>query len=362
MLSQSDVVPYLLDGGVIQSSAVVHGRMRVVDASRRNQVFVVTSEKSPAYVVKQPRSRDDPAVSREAAVLRGLADGDARAALQHLLPVVVAYDAREQIVVLETEADARDFRSHYAKGRFSVALARASGRALARLHHAPADAVGARPAGLDPAWPLSWYAPPIEQLFEFSGAGVELLRLVQGSRTLTDGLDDLRESWRADSLIHGDARWDNWLALEAPTSRRRTRVVMIDWELAGGGDPCLDLGAVLGEYLISWLDSIPVVDTRDPGRLVRHARRPLSRMRPAMRAFWAAYLDASGRDAEKRSLRRAVRFAGVRLLQSAAERAQDASELRAGIVHALQLGANLIGRPDEATLRLLGSPWPPEAT
>lgn len=355
-LSTSNVVAYLVDAGIIEASAVVHERPRVVDASRRNLVFVVTGEQSRAYVVKQARSSDDSAVSREVAVLRRLASMNGPAELGRLSPALVAYDERDQILVLETEVGSRDFRDHYARGRFSVALARACGRALGLLHRLPPDALGPRPTGLDPAWPLSWHRPRVEHFFELSAAGIGLLRLAQGSDALCAALDDLRESWRAESVIHGDLRWENWIAPPAPRSRGRGRVLMIDWELAGPGDPCLDVGAFFAEYLVSWVDSIPIVDSRDPGRMFRHAGRPLDRMRPAISEFWAAYRMARQEQVGDEALVRAVRFAAARLLQAAVEQTERDSELRAHTVCALQLGVNILERPEEASARLLGLP------
>ena len=360
LLSQAEVVPYLLDGGIIENGAVVHARLRVVDASRRNQVFVVTGPERPAYVVKQPRSRDDPAVAREAAVLRNLRSLDAPAALRRFLPALIAYDAREQVLVLETEPDARDLGEQFARGRFSSALARACGRALALLHRLPPDAVGVRPGGLDPAWPLSWHRTRLQSLFELSAAGVELLRLVQGSNELCGVLDELHESRRAESLVHGDVRWGNWIAWGATASGRRTRVTLADWELAGPGDPCLDIGAFFAEYLACWVNSIPIVDSRDPARMFRHARRPLDRMQPAIREFWAAYRMTSGEHAQERPLSRAVDLAAARLLQAAVEETEADSELRAHTICAVQLAVNIVRHPGDAAARLLGVPVPPD--
>lgn len=345
MLGQADVVPYLNDTGVIGNGATAE----VVDASRRNLVFVVTGSGSRAYVVKQARASDDPAVAREASVLRSL---ESAGGVDDLIPQLVAHDTARGIIVLATEPGGRNLREQFARRRFSTALARACGRALARLHRLPPGAAGARPPGLDPAWPLSWHRPWLETLSELSAAGVELLRMTQSSGGLCSALDDLRDTSRAESLIHGDVRWDNWIALPAPPSRGRSRIVVADWELAGPGEPAMDVGAVLGEHLLAWLESIPLADGRDPGRLLARALVPLERLRPSLTAFWTAYRAAGG----AQSRRRAVRFAAVRLLQAAVEQARDSSELRPRTVIVLQLAANLLERPDDAADRVLRLP------
>jgi hypothetical protein len=81
-------------------------------------------------------------------------------------------------------------------------------------------------------------------------------------------------------------------------------------------------------------------------------------MQPAIGQFWAAYQSTSGDQAKERSVLRAVRFAGVRLIQMAVEDAQSASELRAHTVCLLQLGMNVLQRPTEAATLLLGLPVP----
>jgi hypothetical protein len=323
--------------------------------SRRNTVLAVARERAPDYVVKQRRDRGDPGVAREADVLCALR---AETDLGHVLPVIVDYDERDNVLVLESPPGQRELGTHHARGRFSAALACAAGRALASVHRLAPDAVGPRPDGLDPTWPLSWHRPQLTRLFELSAAGIALLRMAQGSHALCEELDEMRESWRTEAVVHGDARWDNWIALPAAPGRSRDRLLLLDWELAGPGDPCLDVGAFFAEYLQAWVGSIPIVDSRDPGLMSHLASRPLDRMQPAIREFWRAYVTASGEHAKHRPLVRAVRFAGVRLLQAAVERADRASELRARTVAVMQLGLNVLQRPADAAGRLLGLPVP----
>jgi aminoglycoside phosphotransferase (APT) family kinase protein len=354
-LDQTNVVSYLIDAGLIDRHSAARGRVRVADMSRRNTVLAVTTERPPDYVVKQPRQRHDPGVAREAIVLRTLR---AETGVRRFLPVLVGYDEHDRVLVLESSAGRRDLRAHHARGRFSAALAHAAGRALASVHRLPADAVGARPDGFDPTWPMSWHRPRLVELFDLSAAGIALLRMAQGSRALCEELDEMHESWCANAVIHGDPRWENWIALPAAPGRGRRRLLLLDWELAGPGDPCLDVGTFMAEYLQAWVSSIPIVDSRDPGLFSNFASQPLDRMQPAIRQFWRSYVAASGEHAKDRPLVRAVRFAGVRLLQAAVERADRASDLRAHTVALMQLGFNVLQRPADAAGRLLGLPVP----
>ena len=53
MLDQSQIAHYLLSLGVVKPRAVVDDGLTVVDVSRRNCVFIVTTRFGPTYAVKQ---------------------------------------------------------------------------------------------------------------------------------------------------------------------------------------------------------------------------------------------------------------------------------------------------------------------
>ena len=191
-----------------------------------------------------------------------------------------------------------------------------------------------------------------------SDAGVQLLRLLQGSSELCEQLAEIEDSWHPSSVVHGDMRSSNCVAFPRAGAKRRTRIALVDWESARGGDPHLDVGTVLGEYLCTWLWSMPGLDGRDLARTPRYARHPLAAMQPAIRRFWLGYLGARhSRAASPRlSLRRGIEFAAAHVVQIAFDRAQVDSSLdpRAGL--ALQLSLNMLQRPTEAAVQLLGLP------
>jgi len=128
-------------------------------------------------------------------------------------------------------------------------------------------------------------------------------------------------------------------------------LLLVDWELAGRGALGFDVGTVFAEYLHRWVGSIPIVEPADPARLVAHARHPLDRMQPAIRAFWTAYGIAIP---QRPTLRRVVELAAVRLLQTAIESAQALDVPSAHVITIVQLADNMLRHPEDAALNLLG--------
>jgi aminoglycoside phosphotransferase (APT) family kinase protein len=346
-IDQSEVVHYLLALGLVKPRDVIEEAVVVVDASRRNRVFVATV-RGIAYVVKQARPADAATVSHEAALLRALAR---RPDFTGLVPAVVHEDADEGRVVLRTSAGARDWAVHHGTRRAPRLPARALGRVLAGLHRLRAADFDALPAGIDPMWGLALPEPSLAFVLELSAGGRDVVGRIQADRVLCERLERLRDARVDGALVHGDVRWDNCLAATAPGARRATRVLLIDWELAGRGDPAFDVGAVLAEYLRLWVGSIPIVTPSEPGRFAHRARHPLDDMQPAMAAFWVAYKDARG---GRVALRAVVEMTAVRLLQSAVELADGLTSASAHVMTLVQLAANLLRDPDDAARGLLG--------
>jgi aminoglycoside phosphotransferase (APT) family kinase protein len=356
VLDIDDVLPYLLERELVSARAVVDGELRIVDMSRRNRVFVVSAGSEPGCVIKQGGGGDFAGVRHEASVLERLRAAGPRLAAH--LPVPIAYDPADGVLVLEAARDPQDLRERHARGRFSQDLAAQAGRALALLHDAPSatlDDGSATP--WDAGSSLRLHRPSLRHARELSGATIELVRAIQHSDELCGALDELHASrHEAAAIVHGDVRWENLLTAANRASARRSRLLLIDWESAAHGDPSVDLGAFFGEYLHAWVRSIPIADPRDPGRLLARAGRPLARMRPALSAFWLAYSRAGEASADElaRRLRRAASWSAVRVLTCAYEASASRNELSGNARFALQLSSNVLRRPDEAIAHLLG--------
>lgn len=344
-LTQSGVAHYLLSLGVVKPRDVVDGELAVLDASRRNAVYVASAVGGPAFVVKLARAHTAGTLAAEAAVLRTLA---AAPELRGLMPEVVHEDPEAACLVLRSPGDALEWSERQAARRFPQSAARSLGRALARLHEIRVDGV---PDGPDRLWGLTLPEPPHDVLLDISAAAVDLLARLQGHTLVCERLLALQSEVASDAIVHGDLRWDNCLLVAPPGARRRTRVLLVDWELGGRGPAAFDIGTALAEYLSVWVASIPMPDPRDPSRFADHAGHPLAQMRPAIQALWGTYHAAR---ADSPALARVVELAGVRLLQAAIERARHSDELSAHSVALAQLAVHLLGDPDGTAAALLG--------
>ncbi len=354
----------------MSSAAVVGDGVSVVNASRRNGNLKVINGKGPHYFLKQetrgspPRRRKFATVAYEAAVYELLATVYSGRAGFHALPRYYAFDSAEQVLIIEAFLESTTLRDHcLRRGRFPSTIARLLAAALAECHNtSPLERTHVTKSLRAPEKPPWVFFLPVPDQWVYlhsSLASLDLIKIIQESDQLCKSFEACRGQWTNETFIHGDLKWDNCLiCAEAP--RPEAELKIVDWELARLGDPCWDVGTVFSEYLTLWLSSIPISNDHPPDQFLSLALFPLHRMQPALRAFWSVYRRRMRISAaeEEAWLLRAVSFAGVRLVQTAYEQSQVEASVGARAVSLLQLCSNILARPMEAAVQLLGLPLP----
>jgi len=299
ILEQHDVAAYLLARRLISPRSIVAGRLRIEDASSRNRNYRVRGGPGESYLLKQGLAADSArTLANEAALYRRLSPGAA------WVPRLHRYDRRRGLLILDWLEDGEDLARLDA---VPAPLAAALGGVLAQLHAIEPDEEELR---RDAPWVLALHRPPLEALSYLSAASIDLVLAIQSDEPLCRALDALREGWQARALVHRDVKRANCIA-------HRGQIALVDWEMAGWGDPAVDIGSALAEC------------------------------GPAAPALWDAY----GGDADL--LERSIRFAGARLVQTAYERTQEERAMSAAAAAELRDGRALLVDPGEAGPRLL---------
>jgi len=363
MLEQRDLVRYLLRRNLISAESLVDGDLAVVDATRRNRNFKLTSDWGPCYFIKQGISRDGFAtVAHEAAVYQSLGVRSSNVSLARYLPTCQLYDPGEGVLVLDLLQDGKGLGEYHGqRGRFPVTFGAAIGEALGALHSLAWD----KPAENDesvawgqPPWVLSIHRPPLSIMRDVSGANLDLIKRIQSSPEFCRALDDLHKGWTRDAFIHRDIKGDNIVVSAGSKSGRRVSLKIVDWEIAGVGDACWDVGSVFSDYLGFWVLSMPITAEARPNEIRKLARFPLERMQPAIRAFWQAYIHQMKLDGPTANqyLLRSVRYGAARLVQAGFERMQMSPHLMGHVISLLNLGLGILRNrvPYETIVHLLG--------
>lgn len=309
-------------------------------------------------VVKQ--ARDDfsrQLLSREAWFYRTVEAAEWRStALRDHLERLIAWDDAAGILAITAHIGAVDPQP-VASDPSSLAptVGRRVGSALATLHSVPAPH-GAEVSTGPPGRPWRLLSngqstrPPLEPAITQFLVDVRQLPEV---RAIVAAVES---TWSPTVLIHGDIRWDNWLAERQADAPLR----LIDWETVRRGDPRWDVGCALAAYVVSWVRSIPHPPEREQVLDPRLAGIPITRLRPSIKALCASYVSARAMPADEAEslLDSCVPFIAARLILCAGEDVAAAGGPTRVAVALARIARNLQQDPRAARRLLLGEPIP----
>lgn len=339
-LTPATALSYLRLRGIMTAEWVCKGEWEVTAHESRNTLYFVRA--GPLRLtVKQAgdwRGEKRQSLVREAEWY-WLAQNDTRLErLRCLLPRVYSWDPERSIFVMETIAG-RSMEELPRGDRYHPARARGLGEAMALVHEECTDLVSAADLRYQFSRTLPAFLSAPQSAQEsahdtsISQARQEYLAVLRKYPEFAPPLEQLRESWRAETLIHSDWKLANCM-VDADNAEAAPRI--IDWELMRCGDSLWDAATLMQSYWSGWTE--------------RPDARLLAEVRGALAAFWGAYAAGRGWDAEESSVRRerAMFLAGARMLQTVWETGADQKALRPADVRMLQLSLNILGNPGPA--------------
>ena len=363
--SKIHVLHELLRRGLLQKSELLDGGITVADSTSRHRNALVMRRARPGYFVKEAVPTQPMSVQtlmREAATYALVQQPDsALAPLAPLMPKFHVWDPTQRLLVLELLPGAENVGAHVRRtNTFSPEIAAQFGRALATYHSRTAGTISAATYGhIFPRtvpWALTISQQNQTSVANLSAANAQMLSLIQRYPNYPRRLDALHASWRHDTLIHGDMKFENCVVTSTNGSKGDVTIKVVDWEIADLGDPRWDVGSMLQSWLTYWIFSMPVDGkVTDPDQLAAQAHYPLERMQPAIRAFWQAYattMNVSG-EQERELLHTCISFGGARMVQTVFESMYQMTQLTPHAIFMLQVSLNILEEPRAAVTELL---------
>jgi aminoglycoside phosphotransferase (APT) family kinase protein len=356
-MSPEETFDLVLARGFVTAREIVEGGLRMEEVPARNAGVRVVAPRGRSWYVKSAPAGDDAgarALRLEAAFYTIANAPDSR-----LRPYVARLewaDPERAVLVLELldgrgVYDCDDGGTELGLPPIGAHLA----AALAACHESPLPASdeAASQFPREAPWILNLARPRVELLQDVSMAQVEMLRLIQRTPPVIDGLDRLRAEWAPACLIHGDVKWSNVMVI-VDGSGLPVGIRLLDWETAAVSDPMWDVGAVLHAYLAHVTHLLAMDDDATADAAARRFAERLPAAQREMRSFINRYFERPSARAEADSLSdRAVRVSAARLVQSAWEWCQGEHAIPRAAAGMLQLAVNIFTRPRDARRTLL---------
>jgi hypothetical protein len=253
---------FLLEAQLLSPADAVDGRLLCEDRSRRNRNFKVIAPSGQNLLVKQAGSEEArQTLQTEARLLEATLQHPDLRELRAWAPKFVHADLHEGLLVTELVHPATSLTNlHLNRGRptFGVGSARAVAAAVATYGEAGGAALRAGRFGdLRLTRPFAWEILERSSSRAREGRALQkaFVDLVHASTHLFDHLGALDAAYQEGvDLVHGDARWDNFLVTHGDGPEGLLNLRLIDWEFAGRGDGAWDVAFLLAEYVRFWLN------------------------------------------------------------------------------------------------------------
>lgn len=275
--------------------------------------------------------------------------------IKECVPNFFAYDKKRKMLILESLHNYEPLYTYI--GRLK-AIPKETSKCLAKniahLHTTPLSHKNKGTPSFYPNIPSFDRITP-EILANNNDAFIEMLEIIQGDERIYESLESLRHLTKL-CLVHGDLKFDNILISKyaKPPSLK-----FIDWELCGWGSPCIDLGSVIGNYILLWAKSIRLRRSRSLQESIKSSNISFLGLTLAINHFLKTYRELIRKDLPcfpAISITDIIKYAGLVNLLSVLVEARLMYRLSSMGVLVLSLSKTLLTEPNHAA-NLLNIKW-----
>ena len=375
ILSSENVVDFLKEHKIC--SPDFQSAVPPIRTEGTNFNLIVKSIDSPHFLVKQNRlnsqGNTSGSLSVEWVVQKLVNNFSNLAAIQPLISQVVFLDWANQILVSIFYDNHLPLNSFYqTRQSFEPKIARVLGVNIAKVHRATYQQQQQREflgryLSLNDEDKRPNFIKRLQNLNpslfgKICPDGLDFYRLYQRFPSLDGAVSELYEHIQPSCLIHNDLTIDNFIIDTQinfdSDSVDESKIKIIDWERIDWGDPAVDLGMVVAEYIGGiWLGSLVSDRNIDINTMLRLATVPLETLVPSLKALMQGYLTQFPEIINHRSdfISRVVQFAGIGILDRLSYYVEHHYPFHNNSLFKLQVAKNLLCSPQQQIETIFGA-------
>lgn len=350
-LTSASLSYWLIQRGLLAPSAITDGQFAVEELEFHNRGFRVYRPVSRSLYVKQLREFDHTNVlclEREAAFGLAIVRADSVEILKSRVPAFLDYDSRHHAVTVELLQGTQNLHEMMEQVvAIPESVSQGLGRLIGEFHSQDCvqllDCMSRALCPGKPPWILSFHVD--QGAGALSPANEQFLKMIQRDELLRSNLDDLRRTWQATSLMHGDLKWNNVLIRETESI---PDWYVIDWEMVDRGDPRWDLATMIQCWWYFWILSTPPELLTNLDELLTDRRIAFDETRFSLDVLWDGYRTAVGlTESESQELKQVVaRFAAARMLQTVYELLHIQDEISLSVQLMIEMSSRILENPE----------------
>lgn len=359
LLTEHNIFYYLLDKGMVDAAPVINGEFTVRRSDSRNNNFLINREYSHhPYFIKQVKAQDAEKMEtmRVEATAYMLADNDPQyKALKDFLPAFHHYDAAGHILITGQVKDAISVYDYYLQvNDFSNSIPSLLADILASFHKTISPGQQEKSFQYfrkQMPWVFTIAATPPAN-YSDATADQQLMQMIMRNKEFVQLLSQVTPLWQPVSLVHNDAKLNNFLAGYDHENNRINFVKLIDWELADIGDPLWDLASVMQNYLTLWITTDIPEQQNNP----YIKKITLQQVQPCLQQLWQRYAQQMKWTPQQvqTSLQKTICYCALKLVHTCFETTAQSPVLQPVTVKMLQTSINILRSPAEAAVKLFG--------
>lgn len=381
-LSSNNVFQYLINAGICQEQDIESTEIapRCSKAGRNKLIFLILYLQSGCQlVVKQAYNRSDSSTTKiiksEWRFHKFLQSCQDLGYTSSLNLEILQFDEFNSILIYKSPKNYINLENYYINHKkFPTAIAELVGTTLATLHRETLNSQNcydfmnkAVEGKFCYKFPYPDYLldrlEPETLLQEFPPEGNNFISFYQRCESLRAAVRELVVAHNHCCLTHNNPQlnniliprqWEEPLYQTHPSNESIIR--MINWESSSWGDPAFDLGTVIADYLLLWLNSLIIHPDIKLEKSLQLATIPLETLQPSIVALMRAYISSFPNFYEEfpNFLNRVVQFTGLALIYKIIAMIQSFQDFNVQSIYILQVATKLLCEPEKSFNSVLG--------
>ena len=352
-LTIKNISAFLMEKGLLKAKSIVDGDFIVTQSQNRNAIFRIHLRDGQSLFVKQLVSFDSQnsyLLQKDATCLWLIKNESVFKELSQYVPAYYGYDPEKQVLIVEYIPDAKDIETVYQAERFLKPelldqVAKILSAYHFKLEYKTLTNRSVQFFMRQLPWTFQMAANPKSygnQTANMYGPN-PIINYLLNNQAFLDVMKKCVEEYEYSTLVHGDIKWVNFIMKDATDV---STIKIIDWELADIGDPLWDVAGVIQSLFASKVIMLSAAAANPYQVMPQLTEAQMTQTFQEIKQLWEAYAKYQGFKEEQKlkGLKKVIRFAGMRLVQTAFEHNMNQQQMSPNATVILQLSYSLMSQ------------------